>query len=265
MPPWRQKASSWSDTSQAGRLSGSERRLQLRQFRPRLPGTASVPRQLPRPELLQRRRSAPAAAACVGAVPRRAGRRVRLRQADVHVGRAAAGRLDCGPQGVPEVVSKERFRGVRIFDIRHRESEADRGRADVPWIAHPHAGRRSRRQGQHLRVRVGHERRPIRRRARRVLGRCARRGQGHRALQHRCDPGAAQGAGDREDRESAAHLCGSGDRCHRTACGWAAATAKARRSRASRTSATTSRRIRRWAWPPARARATASCWTFPIP
>src|SRR6185295_10408888 len=27
------------------------------------------------------------------------------------------GRIDCGTQGVPETVSKERFRGVRIFDI----------------------------------------------------------------------------------------------------------------------------------------------------
>ena len=28
-----------------------------------------------------------------------------------------AGRLDCGNQGVPDTVSKDRFRGVRIFDI----------------------------------------------------------------------------------------------------------------------------------------------------
>jgi len=27
------------------------------------------------------------------------------------------GRVDCGPEGVPEVVSEERFRGVRIFDL----------------------------------------------------------------------------------------------------------------------------------------------------
>ena len=27
------------------------------------------------------------------------------------------GRIDCGTQGVPETVSAERFRGVRIFDI----------------------------------------------------------------------------------------------------------------------------------------------------
>ncbi len=32
------------------------------------------------------------------------------------------GRLDCGPQGVAEVISKERFRGVRIFDISDVEN-----------------------------------------------------------------------------------------------------------------------------------------------
>ena len=30
---------------------------------------------------------------------------------------ATSGRLDCGPQGVQDTVSRERFRGVRIFDI----------------------------------------------------------------------------------------------------------------------------------------------------
>jgi len=32
-------------------------------------------------------------------------------------GEAVAGRLDCGLQGVPDTVSKERLRGIRIFDI----------------------------------------------------------------------------------------------------------------------------------------------------
>jgi len=31
-------------------------------------------------------------------------------------GESTAGRLDCGTQGVPDSVSKERFRGIRIFD-----------------------------------------------------------------------------------------------------------------------------------------------------
>lgn len=32
------------------------------------------------------------------------------------------GRLDCGPQGVPDSVSTERFRGVRIFDISNLDA-----------------------------------------------------------------------------------------------------------------------------------------------
>ncbi|HEX7939246.1 MAG TPA: hypothetical protein VF483_09665, partial [Gemmatimonadaceae bacterium] len=32
-------------------------------------------------------------------------------------GEATTGRLDCGLQGVPDTVSKERLRGIRIFDI----------------------------------------------------------------------------------------------------------------------------------------------------
>ncbi len=49
----------------------------------------------------------------------------RASQSDVSVyknllfvsGEAQTGRLDCGMQGVPEPVSKERLRGIRIFDV----------------------------------------------------------------------------------------------------------------------------------------------------
>ena len=52
------------------------------------------------------------------------------------------GRIDCGTEGVPTAVSAERFRGVRIFDISDmQEAEAGGGRADVPRVAHAHAGR----------------------------------------------------------------------------------------------------------------------------
>ena len=72
------------------------------------------------------------------------------------------GRVDCGLQGVVPPVSNERFRGVRIFDITDlEESEAGRGGADVPRLAHAHAGPRSARQEPHLPVRVGHRRRPL--------------------------------------------------------------------------------------------------------
>ncbi len=56
------------------------------------------------------------------------------------------GRIDCGTQGVPTPVSAERFRGVRIFDITDiKQAEAGGRGADLPRLAHPHAGRRRRR------------------------------------------------------------------------------------------------------------------------
>ncbi len=52
------------------------------------------------------------------------------------------GRVDCGPGGVPDSVSKDRFRGVRIFDVSDMmHPKADRRRPDLPRIAHAHAGR----------------------------------------------------------------------------------------------------------------------------
>ena len=104
------------------------------------------------------------------------------------------GRLDCGVQGVATPVSAERFRGVRIFDITDlRKPEAGGRGADLPRLAHAHAGARPERQGQHLSsmapapaaVRSGEE-------LDRVLGRRSERRPGNRALQHRRDPGAAR-------------------------------------------------------------------------
>ena len=80
------------------------------------------------------------------------------------------GRLDCGTQGVTTPVSAERFRGVRIFDISDvKQAEADRRRADVPRIAHAHAGHRSEGQGEPLHLRIRHEHGAIGRGARRLL------------------------------------------------------------------------------------------------
>ncbi len=82
---------------------------------------------------------------------------------------ASNGRIDCGTQGIPlpagykppppppppapgqpraprppDPANPDRFRGVRIFDVtRHGESEASRHRAELPRIAHAHAGDRS--------------------------------------------------------------------------------------------------------------------------
>ena len=69
------------------------------------------------------------------------------------------GRLDCSPQGFPPepppaagqenqptlpAAQKDRFRGVRIFDIsRHQESEAGGSGANLPRLAHAYPGGRS--------------------------------------------------------------------------------------------------------------------------
>ena len=58
---------------------------------------------------------------------------------------ATNSRADCGFGGVPDPVSKERVRGIRIFDIADvEESEARDERADLPRLAHAHRRRRSR-------------------------------------------------------------------------------------------------------------------------
>ena len=58
------------------------------------------------------------------------------------------GRLDCGPQGVAEPVSEQRFRGIRIFDISDmRMPRQVAAGADLPGVAHPHRGHRPRRRG----------------------------------------------------------------------------------------------------------------------
>ena len=70
------------------------------------------------------------------------------------------GRLDCGTQGVAETVSKERFRGVRIFDITDvTKPRAGGGRADLPRLAHPHA--RAEGLADALCLWLGHRRRAL--------------------------------------------------------------------------------------------------------
>ena len=100
-------------------------------------------------------------------------------------------------QGVTTPVSAERFRGVRIFDIsdlkKPKQVAAD---ADLPRIAHAHAGDRSEGQGEHLRLRVGHRRGALGRGARGLRRPGSQGGSEHRALQHRRDQGAAGRAGE---------------------------------------------------------------------
>ena len=101
------------------------------------------------------------------------------------------GRIDCGTQGVPDTVSKERFRGVRIFDISDiTQSEAGGGGADLPRLAHPHAG--AERRADAVCLRLGHRRRPLGRGARRLLRRRSEGEPEHGAVQHRRDRSAAR-------------------------------------------------------------------------
>ena len=68
-------------------------------------------------------------------------------------GEGQTGRVDCGIQGVPEPVSKERLRGIRIFDISNMASpKLGHERADLPRLAHAHGRDRPARQGQRLRL-----------------------------------------------------------------------------------------------------------------
>ena len=67
------------------------------------------------------------------------------------------GRLDCGIGGVALPSSPERFRGIRIFDIKDlQQPEAGGRRADLPRFAHAHDRRHVRRQVESLHLRFGH-------------------------------------------------------------------------------------------------------------
>lgn len=55
----------------------------------------------------------------------------------------SSGRVDCGGQGIADMVSVDRFRGVaHLRHLRSGPPEAGTGGADVPWFAHPYAGDR---------------------------------------------------------------------------------------------------------------------------
>ena len=83
-----------------------------------------------------------------------------------------AGRLDCGTQGVQAPVSAERFRGVRIFDITDLSKPKQVAAVQTCRGSHTHTlVTDPERQGEPLRLRLGHERRAAGRGARRLLGR----------------------------------------------------------------------------------------------
>ncbi len=117
------------------------------------------------------------------------------------------GRLDCGTEGVEAPVSAERFRGVRIFDISDvQQAEAGRGGADLPRLAHAHAGHRSRTTRRTSTSTARAPARSGRRGARGLLGSRSEGRSEHGALQHRRDPGADRGARESADRQPPAHL-----------------------------------------------------------
>ncbi len=162
--------------AELGRAAG-RRRARLRQFRHRLQRHAHGDRQLPRLQRLRhrereeparcwRRWSAPAARATSRSTATCCSCRSNRR--------AAASTAAC--RACTKPVSKERFRGVRIFDITDiTQPEAGRGGADLPRLAHPHAGAEG--QADAVCLRLGHRRRPLGRGAGRLLG---RRSEGER-------------------------------------------------------------------------------------
>ena len=134
-------------------------RAELRQLGPRVQRQPPLRRQLQRLQHLRHQHPGEAGAADLGRVPGRAGRRVGARQPAVHVGRADAR---------PPRLRRRRRRGSRQqgplpwrAHLRHlgrEDAEAGRGRADVPWLAHAHAGHRPQGSRQRVRVRIGHRR-----------------------------------------------------------------------------------------------------------
>ena len=142
------------------------------------------------------------------------------------------GRLDCGTQGVAAAVSAERFRGVRIFDITDLKKPKQVAAVQTCRGSHTHTlVTDPERQGEPLRLRIGHGHGPVGRGARRLLRRRAEGRPEHGALQHRRDPGAARRAG--EGRASSTGRASSPIRrpAPSPACGRAATTARARRRR----------------------------------
>ena len=168
------------------------------------------------------------------------------------------GRIDCGTQGVVEPVSKERFRGVRIFDITDITQSRSRSRRCRPAAARTRIRWCHEGQADALRLRLRHRRRALGRGGGRLLRRRPEGKPEHRAVQHRRDRSAARRAREGARRQSPAHFLGREDRRASPACSRAAITVPARSAPAPPTSATTSRCIRKSASRPAPARATAS-------
>ena len=188
-------------------------------------------------------------------LPGLAERRVGLQEPAVRLGRGADRRASTAATGAcKDTVSKERLRGIRIFDItRHRAPEARRQRADVPRIAHAHGAGRSEGPGQRLRLCLGLVGAAFAERARRAASaRSPSKDPNSSALPHRGHQGPARASRAGRDRQLAAHL----QRSRAGAGAWPGRRRQRRRLRRG----TRERRVRRQrsAWSSASCPATSS-------
>ena len=160
-----------------GRAAGSAVRehAELRELRPRVQRQPPVHGELPRLQHLRHRAAGQAEAAGLGGVPGRPGRRVGARQPADHVGGADARPRRLRHQGVGERRSSaERFRGVRIFDITDVSKPKQVAAVQTCRGSHTHTlVTDPERQGQPLRLRLGHRLGAVGRGARRLLRRQA--------------------------------------------------------------------------------------------
>ena len=213
--------------AQCGRAAGPGTRL--RQLRSRLQRHAHGHGQLPRLQRLRHRtRESPrllASMVCPGG------------QGDVSIYgnllfmsvEQTRGRLDCGTQGVVEPVSDERFRGVRIFDISDiTQAQAGRRRADLPRLAHAHAGPRSEGQATSTSMAPAPARCGRARSWSAAPASDSEGGSEHRAVQHRRDRGAAGAPQNARIVNRPRIFIGREDRRASAACGRAAIMAPAR-------------------------------------
>ena len=132
--------------------------------------------------------------------------RARASQSDVSVyrnllfvsGEAPTGRLDCGMQGVPEPVSKDRLRGIRdLRRHRHGAPQVRGQRADLPRLAHAHRRDAIPRTPRTSTSTCPDHPASVGRGAARLSRRRPDRRPEHGALPHRGDQGAARRAGSR--------------------------------------------------------------------
>ena len=115
-------------------------------------------------------------------------------------------RTDCGFGGVPDPISKDRVRGIRVFDISDIKKPKLVTTVQTCRGSHTHTVVTQPGDNDNVYIYVSGTRgRPFGRGAAGMPGRRHRRSE-HGALPARSDQGAARGAGEGGDRQLAAHL-----------------------------------------------------------